>query len=220
MYQVRESRLSPAMSDFVAGLLAEAEPEIRAQLAHPFVRGLADGSLSDERFAFFLEQDFAFLAEYGAALRAAAELAPELAWRERLTEIVAGAASEELELHRSWAAEHDVDLDAVEPSPTTRAYGAFLTEPHAFPVLVAALLPCFWGYAELGRRLAGEPTAPRYAPWLDTYADPAFAEAAAWFVDLAGACAAEPEVRPAMREAFLRSLAFEVAFWDAVWELR
>lgn len=208
------------MSGFVDDLLRDAEAEIRAQLAHPFVRGLADGTLSDERFAFFLEQDHAFLADYGGALRRAAELAPEPAWRERLTGIAAGAAEDELELHRGWAAEHGVDLDAVEPSATTRAYGGFLTEPLAFPVLVAALLPCFWGYAELGRRLAAGPTAPRYARWLATYADPAFAEAADWFVELAAACAADPAVRPAMREAFARSLGFETAFWDAAWALR
>ncbi|HVV59665.1 MAG TPA: TenA family protein [Gaiellaceae bacterium] len=207
------------MSDFVAGLLAHAEPEIRKQLGHPFVRGLADGTLSEERFAFFLAQDFAFLADYGRALRRAAELAPQPDWRRRLTEIAAGAAADELELHRGWAAEHGLDLAAVEPSATTRAYGGFLTEPHPFPVLVAALLPCFWGYAELGRRLAAAPTAPRYARWLATYADPAFAEAARWFVELAAACA-EPDARPAMRAAFARSLAFEAAFWDAAWELR
>jgi thiaminase/transcriptional activator TenA len=208
------------VSEFVTGLLAEAEREIDQQLAHPFVRGLADGTLSEERFAFFVEQDYVFLAAYGAALRRAAELAPELAWRERLAAIVAGAAHDELELHRGWAAEHRVDLDAVEPSETTRAYGGFLTEPHDFPALVAALLPCFWGYAELGRRLAEEPTDPRYARWLETYADPAFAAAASWFVELAAACASERGVRPAMREAFRRSLAFETAFWDAAWELR
>jgi thiaminase/transcriptional activator TenA len=205
------------VSAFVAELIEEAEPDIRTQLAHPFIRGLADGTLSDERFAFFVEEDRAFLWDYGAALRRAAELAPELAWHERLTEIIAGAANDELELHRGWAVEHGVDLDAVEPSATTRAYGAFLTELHDFPTLVAALLPCFWGYAELGRRLAEEQTAPRYAQWLATYADPEFAEAAAWFVGLAGACAADPDVRPAMRSAFARSLAFETAFWDAAW---
>jgi thiaminase/transcriptional activator TenA len=207
------------VSEFVSELLRDAEPELRAQLAHPFVRGLADGTLSDERFAFFLEQDYAFLADYGRALRRAAELAPRPAWRERLVEIAAGAAAEELELHRGWAAGHGLDLDAVEPFATTRAYGAFLLEPHPFPVLVGALLPCFWGYAELGHRLAAEPTAPRYERWLTTYSDPGFAEAARWFVDLAGACAADPAVRPAMRDAFGRSLAFETAFWDAAWKL-
>jgi thiaminase/transcriptional activator TenA len=205
------------VSDFVGELLAAAEADVRAQLAHPFVRGLADGTLSDERFAFFLGQDYAFLGDYGRALRRAAELAPDAAWGARLAEIAAGAAAEELELHRGWAAEHGLDLDAVEPSVTTRAYGGFLVEPHPFPVLVAALLPCVWGYAELGRRLAAEPTAPRYERWLATYADPGFAGAARWFVELAAACAAEPAARPAMRDAFARSLAFETAFWDAAW---
>ncbi|HEX7084422.1 MAG TPA: hypothetical protein VF186_09945 [Gaiellaceae bacterium] len=188
-----------------------------AQLEHPFVRALADGSLDEERFASYVGQDYAFLADYGRALRRAAALAPTAEARERLETVAGDAAESELELHRGYAAGHGLDLDAVEPLPTTRAYGSYLCAQESFPVLVAALLPCMWGYAELGRRLAELPTAPRFARWLETYADPEFARVAGWCVELARACAADEAVRPAMRQAFETSLRFETAFWDAAW---
>jgi thiaminase (transcriptional activator TenA) len=58
--------------------------------------------------------------------------------------------------------------------------------------VLAALLPCMWGYSELGRALAatGLPTESRYRRWIETYADPGFA-------DLAGWCAALLDGRPA-----------------------
>jgi hypothetical protein len=42
--------------------------------------------------------------------------------------------------------------------------------------VLAALLPCMWGYSELGRSMAatGLPADPRYRRWIQTYADPEF----------------------------------------------
>ena len=60
------------------------------------------------------------------------------------------------------------------PAPTTQAYTDFLVRSAALGdlgELAAALLPCMWGYAELGQRLAagGAPADERYARWIATY---------------------------------------------------
>ncbi|MEE8396827.1 MAG: thiaminase II, partial [bacterium] len=34
------------------------------ELAHPFVRGIGEGTLDDARFRHYLEQDYLFLIEY------------------------------------------------------------------------------------------------------------------------------------------------------------
>src|ERR671913_10885 len=41
-----------------------------------------------------------------------------------------------------------------------------------FAELAAALLPCMWGFSEIGRTLQvrGLPPEPRYAKWIETYA--------------------------------------------------
>jgi thiaminase/transcriptional activator TenA len=82
-----------------------------------------------------------------------------------------------------------------------------------------ALLPCMWGYSEIGRALqaAGPPAEPRYRQWVETYADPGFAELAAWCAGLLDRVAAglPPERVAACERAFRTNLDHELAFWDA-----
>lgn len=93
-----------------------------------------------------------------------------------------------------------------------------------YATLIAAVLPCFWLYADLGERLhAGEFGAraldPRhpYASWLQTYADPEFAEAnecAIGFVT-AAAAASDDLLRRRMHRAFIGAAEHERAFFVA-----
>jgi hydroxymethylpyrimidine kinase/phosphomethylpyrimidine kinase/thiamine-phosphate diphosphorylase len=90
--------------------------------------------------------------------------------------------------------------------------------------IVAAVLPCFWLYTDLGRRLhAGEfgeyATDPQhpFASWLATYADPAFEEATRTAIEhaSAAAAAADADTRARMRRAFVSSSEHELAFFAA-----
>ena len=47
-----------------------------AILAHPFLTGLADGTLPEESFAFYVIQDALYLRDYARALAAVASRAP------------------------------------------------------------------------------------------------------------------------------------------------
>jgi thiaminase/transcriptional activator TenA len=129
-------------------------------------------------------------------------------------------------LHRAFAAEWGIgseELARERPTPTTAAYTDFLLRTAAlgdFAQVIAALLPCMWGYSEIGRSLAarGRPAHPLYARWIDAYADPEFARLAEWCRAICDevACVAD---RERMREAFLASSRHELAFWDASWRL-
>ena len=113
------------------------------------------------------------------------------------------------------------ELEAEEMAPVTRAYTDFLLRTAAlgdFGELAAALLPCMWGFSEIGRGLAerGRPEEPLCARWVDAYADAEFARLAGWCRELVDALAAGagPAQRDRMREAFLVSSRYELAFWD------
>jgi thiaminase/transcriptional activator TenA len=91
-----------------------------------------------------------------------------------------------MDLHRSYCAEFGIaeaDLEAEPMAPTTRAYTDFLLRTASvddYVVLLSALLPCMWGYSDLGRWLKerGLPTEERYARWIEMYASDEFAELA------------------------------------------
>lgn len=185
----------------------------------PFVRGLGDGSLDRAAFRWYLAQDALYLRDYARVLAQASLLAPTTHAQAFWAGSAQGAIAAELQLHESWLGPDA--LTGTVPAATTTAYLDHLLACAArgdYAVLVAALLPCFWLYQDVGSRLHPLSHADHpYRSWLDTYADPAFAAATRRAVDIvtAAASAADETTRAAMREAFRASSAHELAFFAA-----
>jgi thiaminase/transcriptional activator TenA len=209
---------------FSADLRRAADPIWQAQHDHPFVRGIGDGTVDVERFKRWLRQDYRFLVEYCRVFALAAARAPDLATMRRFADLLRSTAVTEMDLHRSYAAEFGIapeELEAEAMAPVTRGYTDFLVRTAAtgdFAELAAAVLPCMWGYSEIGLRLAerGRPADPRCAAWIDAYADPAFRDLADWCRSLVDELArdAGSATQGRMRQAFLVSSQYELAFWD------
>jgi thiaminase/transcriptional activator TenA len=194
---------------------------------HPFVCGIGDRTLDVGRFQFYVRQDYLFLIDYGRVLALASARAPRLDLMQRFAELAHSTLSTEMELHRAYAAEWGIsgaDLEEELPGPVTRGYSDFLLRTAAlgdFAELVAALLPCVWGYSVLGQQLAqsGLPAVPRYARWIEMYSAEEFASLADWcrrVCDEAASGATE-EMRRRMESAFRASCRYELDFWEQAW---
>jgi hydroxymethylpyrimidine/phosphomethylpyrimidine kinase len=191
----------------------------------PFIVGLADGTLPWVNFRFYLAQDAWYLREYARCLARVAALAPEQDAQEFFAHASAGALAAELDLHRTLLTANGESLTEAETggsaSPVTTAYLDHLHRCCAtgsYAEAVAAVLPCFWLYQHIGERL-GARRADRadhpYAAWIQTYADPAFAELTASAIAFADRAArrASPAGRAAMVAAFERSSRYEWMFF-------
>lgn len=194
----------------------------------PFNTELAAGTLAPERFRFYILQDAIYLGQYSRLLALAAARAPDAATLEAFAQSALGAVAVEQRLHEHYLHEFGVEpevIAAAEPAPDCLAYTSFLlaTAYHEpWPVLVAALLPCFWIYWDVASAIV-RTAAPqnRYQAWIDTYADEAFGAAVARVIGIADAAAAAgPELRPAMLQAFQRSTQYEFLFWDGAYQQR
>ena len=208
-------------------LYAAAAPVWRQSLAHPFVRSLGDGSLPLENFRFYMRQDYVFLIEYSRLVALAAAKAPSLETMARFATLLDATLNREMALHREFAAECGItaeELAATEAAPTTRAYTSHLVRVAALGDLaetLAALLPCQWGYAEIGQTLArrGKPVdAPFYAKWIEMYASEEFASLAAWLRALLDSYAGKTDPERLV-ETFCRSARYEYLFWDMAYRL-
>jgi hydroxymethylpyrimidine/phosphomethylpyrimidine kinase len=193
------------------------------QRGHRRVRGLADGTLPEHEFAYYLAQDAIYLNGYSRVLARAAAIAPTEAEQLFWARSAQTCLEVESELHRSWLSTRPT---ASTLGPVTKAYVDHLLAASvsgSYGVLVAAALPCFWLYAEVGSTLhreflaGGAPGEHPYAGWLRTYADEDFAAAtrqAIEYTDTAARRASESE-REAMALAFRQSSRYEVDFFDA-----
>ena len=90
-------------------------------------------------------------------------------------------------------------------------------------MLIAALLPCFWLYWDVGNAISrvAAPNNP-YRAWIDTYADEGFGEAVKAVIAVTDKAAAgtTEAVRRKMATAFLRSSQWEWLFWDSAYQKR
>ena len=211
---------------FTATLWRSIEPIYAAILGHAFLRGLTDGSLPHEAFRFYAVQDALYLRDFARALALAAARAPREEWIIMFNEHAAGALKVEKTLHESFFKEFGLSPQAVAAtplSPTNLAYTSYLLAiAHAGPFheAVAALLPCYWIYWEVGKTLERSGSRdPLYARWIGTYASEEFGSVVREVLVCVDALAAdlrEPE-RDRMTRHFVTTSRYEWMFWDMGW---
>ncbi len=212
---------------FSERLRRKVAPIWEAQFQHPFVRGIGDGTLDVERFKYWVRQDYVFLIEYARVIALAAR-SPRLQTIARFATLLDETVNTEMGLHRAYAAEFGIsnaELEREAPAPTTRAYTDFLLRHAAagdYAELMAALVPCMWGFSEIGLRLAElpAPTDRRYAKWIAMYSSADFAKLARWCRELLDEVAdGLPEQQlDKLEEIFLTSSRYEWQFWEMSWK--
>ncbi|MFL5257459.1 MAG: TenA family protein [Rhodopila sp.] len=200
---------------------------LRAALhALPFNRELAVGTLDQARFQFYVVQDALYLEQYARILALAGVRGPDGATLRLFADAALEGIAVEQALHSDYFSQFNLPAEPVEASPDCLSYTSFLlaTAYHEpWEVLMAALLPCFWIYWDVGVAIAQEarPDNP-YRAWIDTYADEAFAKVVQTVIaatDRAAAGASEA-VRKRMMTAFIRSTQYEWLFWDGAYRCR
>jgi thiaminase (transcriptional activator TenA) len=201
----------------LAGSLWLANADLaEAALAHPFVRGLAAGTLPRAAFAGYVAQDAYFLESFARAYALGLAHAPDREAVYAFAELLDGVLTE-LRLHGGYAGRWGIDLASVVPGQATLAYTDFLLATAALGGVgrtCAAMTPCMRLYAYLGQALAagGVAAGNPYAEWVDTYADPQFEALAA---TLEGLLDTHGSDGPPVRAAYRRAMALELAFFEA-----
>jgi len=183
----------------------------------PFVRALGDGTLDEDLFSFYLDQDALYLRDYSralATLSARADTAEaQVHWAAGAHEAIAA----ESQLHEGWLANR---ARLGGPSPITMGYTNFLRASAAgddYVVGAAAILPCYWLYEEVGAVLSSQnhPDHP-YAEWLSLYGGEEFAaDVARSLAEVERAFeAASPAQRVRAARAYLSACVYEREFFD------
>ena len=192
----------------------------------PFNAELAAGTLSRARFTHYIVQDAHYLIGFGRALALAAAKAPH---PDRIVQFARAAETAivvERALHGGFFRDYGIapETFAATPlSPPCDHYVSYLlATAHAEPyeVLLGALLPCFWIYAEVGRDIFARAGADNpYRAWIDTYAGEEFGEAVAAMIAATDEAAADasPKIVARMHRAYAQATRLEWMFWDGAY---
>jgi len=203
----------------------EIQPVYKEILAHPFIKYLMDGTLSKDKFIFYIRQDALYLAEYSRVL---AGIAARLGDRDHMNSFLHFASDSiavENALHESFLAGIDT-TQPFEMSPACMLYTSFLHKQQACAsteVALAAVLPCFWIYKEVGDYILENQKQVEnpYQGWINTYGGEKFAASVEIAIDICDELAENltQKTQAAMSEAFLLCSKMEWMFWDSAYRL-
>ena len=215
---INANRLKWSDVAFMASL-----PIIERMKTLPFNVELMQGTLSNEVFKDYLQQDIIYLANYGNEISALVDIIPEKSIKELFSRISLDAIHNERTLHEMLVERFDVNGTV----PAIDVIGKYMLHTRRFVefgdvgLSLAALLPCFWVYSELGRYMLTECVREDnpYFEWIETYASDFMDECVRMISkqcdDLAKTYSAER--RAEMFRAFIKSVEFEEAFFENIY---
>ncbi len=217
------------MMRFSHQLHHQADKIWRAVYAHPFLHELRAGTLPMDRFTYFILQDYLYLLDFAQVLCLGGAKSPDLSTLETFAHHALVAVEVERSFHITFGRTLGFsggEFDRTPKGPVTEAYTRHLqsvARSGSLGEIVAAVLPCYWIYGEIGKRLyKSRPRNPKiYRQWIETYASEDY-----WkpvreqirLVDRLGKVANGQE-RKLMYSHFILSSRYEFLFWDQAYRL-
>lgn len=200
-----------------------------ATLALPFNQELAAGTLSKDAFTHYMIQDAHYLLNYARALAVCAAKAYDADDVLLFADAAKTAVVVERGLHNEFMSFFSISKEQFESTPLTMAshhYNSFLTSiawSESYPVVLAALLPCFWIYAEIGKDILDKSAHNNiYQAWIDTYSGDDFHDSVQKVIQaidhIAERCDADTLEK--MHHAYTVGAKLEWQFWDSAYHQR
>lgn len=187
-------------------------------LAHPFVQGIATGTLERQKFAYYVGQDAFFLEAFARAYSIAAAKCPDWEGFNRF-HTLAGGVLKELRLHQNYATAWGVNLHQIEPAIATRRYTDFLLATAwggEIGLITVAMTPCMRLYGFLGQELAKDGIPEHtYTDWIRTYSNPEFEQLAQQLERLTDQYA---QLSAPVKSSYRYAMLCEREFFHSAWE--
>lgn len=207
---------------FSSRLWQKINPFYHDIVNHPFNVELADGTLSKERFDFYIRQDVSYLRGLGKVFSLIAKRANSVRMINQFISYSEDAFLTGRDLHALFLDSSELSFA---PSPACRDYSNYLIKTATSASLeesIAAVLPCFWIYRELSRKMEEiAKLSNPYLQWITMNASQEYSdmtdEVIALVDENAGHCT--EKALGQMEEVCVRSSQFEWRFWDDAYKM-
>lgn len=210
---------------FIEELWQKGKPVLDRMIEHPFNQQLASGTLSEELFRCYLQQDQLYIHEYTQVLFTLRQRTDDGDLQQDLHRFATEGAQFEQEMHQHFFTLYGIE-SAEAPFASCNLYARFLrycAEQESVAVALAALLPCFWFYHKVGQSLLEHSCHNNpYRAWIDTYSGTAFQQQVEKMQTHVENLAAQrdPSEQQEMIDSFLASSLLELCFWEVIYRRR
>ena len=213
-------------------LIASAKDIWAGYDEHPFVRGIADGTLDKEKFKYYMIQDYLYLIDYARVFALGTVKSTDSETMKLCAAYVKQILDGEMDIHKGYMHRLGISLEEAEttkPALDNISYTSYMLRvayDGGAPEVMAAILSCAVSYEVIGKHIVEKnPKAAEhefYGEWISGYSAPEYAEAnrklEALTERLIADCGDERFAR--LKEIFINCSRYEGAFWDMAWEMR
>jgi thiaminase (transcriptional activator TenA) len=211
-------------------LIQETIPILEANFKHPFVTGLADGSLDMAKFRYYMIQDMLYIVDYARAMAWVAPNMTNISDIMRMLDAAKETFETEKILKEQYFNDFDISIDDAlntRPAPTCKAHIDHLfryTRTGSLAEGLSAILPCSWIYVEIGLHYNSANNLSEsnpYKTWMETYSDPAFVEMVDWWFSILNSITQQTNDKELdhLKSIFKDSCRYEWLFWEMSWNL-
>ena len=211
---------------------------------HPFVQGIADGSLDHDKFCFYMLQDYVYLFDYARVFAIGVAKAKDPEVMRIFANYVQQIMSGEMDIHSGYMKRLGIspeDAERTVPSLDNLSYTSYMIRigyDDGAAEVAAAILSCALSYEAIAERMVAEhpgtPARPDaaaqpgaadhhfYGEWVQGYASPGYHAANLELIDLTERLAEGlDEARlQHLIDVFVNCSRYELLFWDMAWEMR
>ncbi len=142
----------------------------KSYLEHPFVKGIADGSLDIDKFRFYMIQDYRYLLEYSKVFALGIVKSGREDIMRRFALMVKETLDGEMAIHKKYMARLGITPEEVEESKTSllnQSYTSYMLDV-AFKGgeldILVAVFSCAWSYQFIGEHRAKVPELSKTKP--------------------------------------------------------
>ena len=201
---------------------AKTETIFQEIVKHGFVVDMMEGRLDKDIFGFYVNQDSLYLSEYKNALVKVGVKCLEPSETQFFFESATGIIAVEDALHKLFV---DPKYLHPTPSPTCELYNSYLSRivnDYGVEVGLAAVLPCFTIYKEVGDYILAHQSNQAnnpYQSWIETYSGDDFSDSVKKAIEITNkyALSASPDTLKLMEESFIKTSKLEWMFWDSAY---
>ncbi|MFB0905182.1 MAG: thiaminase II [Nonlabens sp.] len=189
---------------------------------HPFITELIKGTLPKDVFQYYINQDSLYLSEYKKILALLSVKCTNTEDALFFLNSATGIINVENELHLTFIDKSNFNKEASPSCELYTSYLARIVNNHSIEEGLAAVLPCFTIYKEIGDYVLAHQSNKKdnpYQDWINTYGGEDFENSVNKAVEITNrhAQTASDEKLKNMELAFAKASKLEWMFWDSAY---
>ena len=199
---------------------------------HPFVQGIKDGTLDQEKFRRYIIQDYWYLMDYTKVFAVGVAKSKSVETMKMFAKYIQAILDGEVNVHNGYMGEFGITQEELDHTPIAqdnRAYTAYMLSvayKGGEAEVLTAIFSCAYSYEVIARKMVEEnpaaPEHPFYGRWVRGYITERYTHNNVVLKEMLERLTkdyTEAQLQY-LEEVFTACSRYEASFWDMAWEER